>query len=68
MLKPFRVSYFEEAGDKTKLYFYCEAKDSDDADEQTERAYPGCIVDITTELDPDEDAVEIETAFEAAAV
>ena len=22
MLKPFRVSYFEEPGDKTKLFFY----------------------------------------------
>jgi hypothetical protein len=55
MLKPFRVSYFEEPGDKTKLFFYCWAEDSDHADEQAENAYPGCQLDITAEItDKDE--------------
>ena len=50
MLKLFRVSYFEEAGDKTKMFFDCRAEDSDSAEEQTEKAHPGCIIDLITEL------------------
>lgn len=63
MLKPFRVSYFEEPGDKTKLFFYCWAEDSDHADEQVENAYPGCVVDITTELSCAKNGIEIEMAL-----
>ena len=60
VLKPYRVSLFEEAGDKDlTLYFYCWAEDDDHADEQTENAYPACELIITTQLDPVADAVEI---------
>jgi len=40
-LKLFRVSYHDEAGDKTILNFDCFATNSDHAMEQAEDAYPG---------------------------
>lgn len=61
MLKPYRVSLREEAGDEDLLLlFYCWAEDDDHADEQTENAYPGCELVLTTELDTELDASEIE--------
>jgi len=68
MLKPFRVSYFEDAGDKTKLFFYCQAEDSDHAEEQAEVFSPGCVVDMTVELDPAADAAEITNGYLAAQI
>jgi hypothetical protein len=40
-LNLYRVSYHEEAGDKTILHFDCFATDSEHAMEQAENAYPG---------------------------
>lgn len=43
-LKLFRVSYQDEAGDKTILYFDCFATDAEHAMEQAEDAYPGAEI------------------------
>ena len=50
-LIPFRVSLNEDAGDKFKLMFDCEAQDADDAAEQAEKAYPGCVVISCSQFD-----------------
>lgn len=61
MLKPYRVSLLEEAGDKDmKIFFYCWAEDDDHADEQALNAYPAGELVITSELDSIQDKVEIE--------
>jgi len=60
MLKPYRVSLREEAGDTDlALMFYCWAEDDDHADEQACNAYPACELLLTTELDTELDASEI---------
>ena len=64
MLKPYRISLREEAGDTDlTLMFYCWAEDDDHADEQACDAYPGCELIITSELNTERDAAEISMAL-----
>lgn len=43
-LKNYRVTLFEEPGDRVTIVFDCYAEDADHAAEQAENAYPGCEV------------------------
>ena len=49
-LKKYHVSYYEEPGDHHFQVFECMAEDSDHADEQTENAYPNCVLINTIEI------------------
>ena len=53
-LQPYRVSYFEDVGDKTRLYFFCLAENGDHAESQCEDAFPGVQIDTVTETDVDD--------------
>lgn len=48
-LKHYRVSLYEDPGDKFKIIFNCMATDADHADEQAMNMYPGCEIIITAE-------------------
>jgi hypothetical protein len=49
----YRVSLFEEEGDRFLLLFDCQADDQDHAIEQAEDAYHGCVVSLVTQIDGD---------------
>lgn len=49
-MNEYRVSLYEEPGDKFLLMFDCHADDADHAEEQAENAYPGCEIRLVTEM------------------
>lgn len=43
-LYPYRVSLYEEPGDRFTLLFDCFAENCEHALEQAKKAYPGCVI------------------------
>lgn len=50
-LEQYRVS-LQDSGGRATVHFGCAATDADDAVEQAEAAYPGCLILLTTRLEP----------------
>lgn len=49
-LKRFHVSLHEEAGDKLRLTFQCQAEDEEHAEEQAANAYPNGKILLAREV------------------
>ena len=44
-LSAYRVTLFDEPGDKCRMHFDCMAECADHAEEQAESAYPDCVIE-----------------------